>query len=276
MAALSESRISRRFAELKSRGECALVTYLTAGFPAPDHTAELLEALVRGGADIIELGVPFSDPIADGPTIQKASSEALGAGTTVHRILDMVREFRKRHDTPLVLFGAYNPFFHYGMEGFLRDAAEAGADGILIPDLPLEEGDEVAPLAKAAGLDIIFLVAPTTPIERKRAICARSTGFVYYISVKGVTGKRTAAHFQLEKPIAELRQVTDLPVAVGFGISEPAQAAEVAQLADGVVVGSGIVDLVSRHRDDPALASLVSDYCRSLKDATRTRGSKSA
>ena len=276
MSAPSESRISRCFAELKSRGETALITYLTAGFPAPDHTAELLEALVRGGADIIELGVPFSDPIADGPTIQKASSEALDAGTTVPRILDMVREFRKCHDTPLVLFGAYNPFFHYGIEGFVSDAAEAGADGILIPDLPVEEGDEVVPLAKAAGLDVIFLVAPTTPFERKRAICSRSGGFIYYISVKGVTGRRASASFQLEKPIAELRQVTDLPVAVGFGISEPAQAAEVAKLADGVVVGSGIVDLVSRHRDDPALGTLVAEYCRSLKDAIMKGPEKTA
>ncbi len=263
----TESAISRCFADLKARGERALVTFLTAGFPTLDHTPALLDALVAGGADVIEVGVPFSDPVADGPTIQKAGAEALAAGTTMEGILDCVRAFRTRHATPIVLFGAYNPFFHYGIERFVRDAAAAGVNGLLIPDLPLEESEEVLPMARAAGLDLVFLVAPPTPLERKRLICEKSSGFVYYISVRGVTGARASAHFQLEKPLGELREVTDLPIAVGFGISQPEQAAEVAALADGVVVGSGIIDLISKHRDSPDLMEKVSAYCRSLKDA---------
>lgn len=260
------SRISGVFEQLKARGERALVPYLTAGFPHPDRTVDLLGALVRGGADIIEIGVPFSDPIADGPTIQASCGEALAAGTTLKGILEMVRRFRQTDTrTPIVLFGALNPFLNHGPEAVARDAAGAGADAFLIPDMPPDEGAEMETAAKAVGMDIVYLVAPTTPPERKREICARSSGFVYYISVKGVTGAREAVHFALEQPLAEIRAVTDLPVAVGFGISSPAQAAEVGALADAVVVGSALVSLVGKNRNAADLLNQVEAYMRSMK-----------
>jgi len=263
------SRIREIFDQVRARGERALIPYLTAGYPQPASTVELLRALERGGADIIELGVPFSDPIADGPTIQASCAQSLRQGTTLAAVLNMVREFRRESRTPIVLFGAYNPFLHYGLDRLTRDAAAAGADGLLIPDLPVEEGDEAAGFVHGAGLDLIFLVAPTTPLERKRLICSRSTGFVYYISLKGVTGARESLAFELEQPLAELRSVTDLPIAVGFGIATPAQAAEVGRLADGVIVGSALVKLVGQHADSPDLIPTVEQYIRTMKEPLR-------
>jgi tryptophan synthase alpha chain len=257
------------FEDLRSRGERALVVFLTAGFPTPSATAGLLQAIARGGADIIELGVPFSDPIADGPTIQRASAEAIAAGTTLPGVLDMVRQFRTVSEVPVVLFGAYNPFLHYGLERFAADATAAGADGVLIPDLPVDEGEEVEPQFRTAGLDLIYLAAPTTPPGRKRLIASRASGFVYYISVKGVTGARSAATFDLERPIADLREGSTLPIAVGFGISTPEQAAAVARFADGVVVGSAIVDLVSRNRAATDMEAQVEGFVASLKASLR-------
>lgn len=259
------SRITETFARLRSRHEVALIPYLTAGFPSAAATPILLDALVRGGADIIELGIPFSDPIADGPTIQRASAEALDAGMTLAKALGIVRDFRSRHSTPIVLFGAYNPFLTYGLERLAGDAASSGVDALLIPDLPADERDEARPALASAGLDLIPLVAPTSPPDRKAMITSGATGFVYYISAKGVTGARKAAHFDLEAPIREIRAVTDLPVAVGFGIATPEQAREVARLADAVVVGSALIDLVSRNRDSSELGSSVEAYMSSLK-----------
>lgn len=259
------SRIARIFEQLQQRGERALIPYLTAGFPAPGFTLPLLDALVRGGADIIELGVPFSDPIADGPTIQRASQEALAAGTTLQGILEMVHEFRRKHDTPIVLFGAYNPFFHYGLERFAGDAARAGTDAVLVPDLPVEECAEAAHCLSDKGLHLICLVAPTTTSERKALIAQHASGFIYYISVKGVTGARNSASFKLDEPIRDLRRVTNLPVVVGFGIARPDQAAEVAQYADGVVVGSALIDLISANRGEKDLGALVEEYTRAMK-----------
>lgn len=263
------SRIGEAFENARARSERALIPYLTAGYPEPAATVGLLRALERGGADIIELGVPFSDPIADGPTIQASCAESLRQGTTLAAVLDMVREFRRESRTPIVLFGAYNPFLHYGLERLARDASAAGADGLLIPDLPVEEGDEAAGILRGAGLDLVFLVAPTTPLERKRVICARSSGFVYYISVKGVTGARESVAFELEKPLAELRSVSSLPVSVGFGIATPAQAAEVGRLADGIIVGSALVKLVGQHAASPDLLPVVEQYIRSMKQPLR-------
>jgi tryptophan synthase alpha chain len=263
------SGIAGTFESLRSKSERALIPYLTAGFPSLDATAPLLRALDRGGADIIELGVPFSDPIADGPTIQKASTEALAGGVTVAVILEMVRAFRAQSQTPIVLFGAYNPFLHYGIERLMEDAARAGVDGFLIPDLPAEEDGEVRPHATRAGLDLIQLVAPTSPPDRKAMICSHASGFIYYISVKGVTGARSNQHFELEGPLGELRSLTSLPVVVGFGIATPVQAAEVAALADGVVVGSSLVDLVSKNRNTPGIELTVENYIRVMKDAVR-------
>lgn len=260
------SRIAETFAALRASNKRALIPYLTAGFPNLNSTGGLLHALVRGGADIIELGVPFSDPIADGPTIQRASTEALRAGTTLPAVLQMVRQFRTTNaDTPVVLFGAYNPFFHYGLERLAEDLAAAGADALLIPDVPAEEGAEVEPILRGAGLDLIYLVAPTTPMARKREICAHGSGFIYYISLKGVTGARTNLTLDLHQPLSELREATDLPIAVGFGIGTPEQATAVARSADGVVVGSALIDLIFRNSDSPELEKLVEDYMRSMK-----------
>jgi tryptophan synthase alpha chain len=265
------SRLKSTFEALKKRGEPAIIPYLTAGFPTPDHTLELLLALDRGGADVIEIGVPFSDPIADGPTIQRASKEALDAGTTVERILGILSQFREASRTPVVLFGAYNPFFHFGIERFAEAAATAGADALLIPDIPVEEADEVKPALEKAGLDLILLVAPTTPADRKTLVCSKASGFIYYISVRGVTGARQSMQFQLEEPLAELRAVTSLPIAVGFGIATAGQAAEVGKLADGVVVGSALIDLISQHRGDPDLPIRVENFIRELKAAVTER-----
>ena len=263
------SRISQAFENARARGERALIPYLTAGYPQLSATVGLLRALERGGADMIELGVPFSDPIADGPTIQASCAESLRQGTTLAAVLDMVREFRRESQTPIVLFGSYNPFLRYGLERLARDASAVGADGLLIPDLPVEEGDEAASVLRGAGLDVVFLVAPTTPLERKRLICAKSSGFVYYISVKGVTGARESLAFELEQPLAELRTVTTLPVAVGFGIATPAQAAAVGRLADGVIVGSALVKLVGEHAGSPDLPVVVEQYMRAMKEPLR-------
>jgi len=267
------SRLSEKFATLRSRGERALIPYLTAGYPSPAHTVQLLQSLEEGGADVIELGVPFSDPLADGPTIQAASSVALDHGVTLPQILEMVREFRKTgSETPIVLFGAYNPYFHYGLERFANDAKEAGADAVLIADLPVEEADEAAPILKAAGLDLICLIAPTSNLERKRIICEHGSGFLYYISVKGVTGARQNLSFELEETISEIKSCTDLPVAVGFGISTAAQAKQVGEWADGVVVGSALIDLITRNSQgaDNVLYSAVAGYMRELKEALPT------
>jgi tryptophan synthase alpha chain len=263
------NRIDEMFARARGEKQGALIPYLTSGFPSPEHTVSLLSALDSGGADLIELGVPFSDPIADGPTIQRASSEALEAGATLASTIESVRSFRKSSQTPLILFGAYNPFFHYGLERLADDAAAAGADGLLIPDVPAEEADEVRPILEARGLHLILLIAPTTPLERKRDICSNAKGFLYYISLKGVTGARSSFTFELQQPISEIRSCTDLPVAVGFGIGTPEQAAAVSSIADGVVVGSALIDLISKNRDKTDLPAIVTQFIRSMKQALR-------
>ncbi|MGI8907306.1 MAG: tryptophan synthase subunit alpha [Candidatus Sumerlaeaceae bacterium] len=261
------SRISETFATLRGDGSRALIPYLTAGYPNRQMTLPLLRALVAGGADIIEVGVPFSDPIADGPTIQRASAEALTGGITLKHILQMVKDFRQESQVPIVLFGAYNPFLHFGLEKFAEAALNAGVDAVLIPDLPAEEADEVEPLLRQLGLDLIYLVAPTTPANRKAEICGRASGFIYYISLKGVTGARATLQYELARPLEEIRACTKLPVAVGFGISTPEQAALVAREADGVVVGSALIDVVTQNRDSVQLADKVQNFIRSLKDA---------
>jgi tryptophan synthase alpha chain len=262
------SRITDAFTRERERGARALVPYLTAGYPCLENTLPLLNALVAGGADVIELGVPFSDPIADGPTIQRASAEALEHGITLHQILDLVREFRKQSQTPVVLFGAYNPFLHYGLEQFARDAAAAAVDGVLIPDLPADEGDEVEPVLRAQGIDLVYLVAPTTPKSRKSQICGRGSGFIYYISLKGVTGARTSMQYELEQPLEEIRACTNLPVAVGFGITTPEQATTVARHADGGVVGSARIVVIKKNSDAKDQTTKITELIRSLKQAT--------
>ena len=239
------NRIDRLFERKREQGAAAMIFYLTAGYPDMAATERVIDVLAEEGVDLIELGIPFSDPIADGPTIQEASRVALEGGATVRGILELVGRVRRRHpELVVVLFGAYNPIFRMGDERFVAAAAQAGADGILIPDLPPEEARDVRRAAGEQGLSMVFLAAPTTPPERMRLIAEASTGFIYYISVKGVTGARAELPADLKGKLEMLKSVTDKPVAVGFGIAGPEQTRAVAAIADGVVVGSKLVQMV--------------------------------
>ncbi len=244
------SRISDRFAALRQAGRGGLIPFITAGDPDRDTTARLLAGLPAAGADLIELGLPFSDPMADGPAIQEASERALKAGASTARTLDLVREFRETDTTtPVVLMGYYNPVFVHGPERFARDAAAAGVDGIILVDLPPEEADEFTGPARAAGLDFIVLTAPTTDDARLPRVLANAGGFVYYVSVAGVTGTRAAEGTTIRDAVDRLRRFTDLPLAVGFGIRTPDQAAEVAAAADAAVVGSAVIGRIADNLD---------------------------
>ena len=246
------SRIAARLAALKKAGRKALIPYITGGDPAPAHTVALMHALVAAGADVIELGMPFSDPMADGPTIQLACERALAAGTTVTRLLELVADFRRDDaDTPVVLMGYLNPIEHRGIARFAEQAKAAGVDGVLIVDLAVEETPEFAPLFKASGLDMIFLVAPTSSEARIRAVAEAASGYLYYVSLKGVTGSATLDVASVATKLAEIRRHTALPVAVGFGIRDAASAKAVGQVADGVVVGSALVSEIEKHAGQP-------------------------
>lgn len=238
---MTSSRIARRFTERAAEGRSVLVPYITAGFPEADTTTALLPALAEAGADVIEVGIPFSDPLADGPTIQNSSFRSLANGTTVARVLDFVREFRKEYNTPIVLFTYLNPVYRYGLDDFCRDAAAAGADGVLLTDLPAGSDPELEGAFERAGLDAIRLLAPTTADERIAQVADGGRGFLYYISRTGVTGAREALPPELGAEVDRIRSRVALPVAVGFGISTPEQAKLVAGVADGVVVGSALV-----------------------------------
>jgi tryptophan synthase alpha chain len=270
MAAAKMTRIGRKLAQLRERGEVALVPFIVAGDPDLDRTKALVLELDKRGADLIELGVPFSDPMADGPANQRALARGLAAGASLSAILALVTELRKETEIPLILFGYYNPIMRYGCEQLCADAAEAGIDGILAVDLPPEESAGLARPARAAGLDLIYLLAPTTPIERSRKIAKAASGFLYYVSVMGVTGARTALAAELERRVRELRTVTDLPIGVGFGISTPEQAREVAAFADAVVVGSALTLLIEKHVNSPDLVRAAGDFVALLKDAIRS------
>jgi tryptophan synthase alpha chain len=244
------SRIERRFAQLRQEGRAGLVAYLTAGDPDPDTSLALFEGLAGAGADLVEIGMPFSDPMADGPSIQAAGQRALKAGMTLRKTLAMVERLRTRDaDTPLVLMGYYNPIYQYGAEAFARDAAAAGVDGAIIVDLPPEEDAELAGPARAAGLDIVRLATPTSDEARLPAIVTHASGFIYYVAIAGITGTRSATAASVQAAVARLRRFTELPVAVGFGIKNPAQAAEVAKAADAAVVGTALVDRLALNLD---------------------------
>jgi tryptophan synthase alpha chain len=250
--------LAHRFAEWRAAGRVALVPYLTAGYPEPAATAGLLARLVRAGADIIELGVPFSDPVADGPTIQRASMRALEHGVGMRQVLGELGRFRAAHDTPVVLFTYLNPVLRYGVDRFIDDAVEAGAQGVLITDLPAGADAAIEGALERSPLALIRLVAPTTPAERFAAIVRRSQGFLYYVARLGVTGAGESLREELAAELAALRRASTLPVAVGFGISTPAHAAAVAGAADAVIVGSALIDALDRGGPD-ALEALLAD-----------------
>ena len=257
------TRIERRFAALRGEGRAGLVAYLTAGDPDPETSAALFAGLPAAGADLIEIGMPFSDPMADGPAIQDAGQRALRAGMTLGGTLAMVRGLRRADDaTPIVLMGYYNPIYRYGAEAFARDAATAGVDGVIVVDLPPEEDTELTEPAHAAGLDVIRLATPTSDDRRLPAVVERAGGFLYYVAIAGITGTRSADSGEVAAAVKRLRRFTDLPVAVGFGIKTPEQAAAVARAADAVVVGSSLVqrlatNLDSAGRAKPALVDAV-------------------
>jgi len=258
------SRIALKFDSLAQQGKKALITFITAGDPDLAATEELIPALERAGADIIELGVPFSDPMADGPTIQLSSERALAAGTTLAKILAMVKSVRRHTQVPLLLMGYYNPIFCYGPERFLADAAEAGVDGVLLVDLPPEEAGDFKSLADRHGVDVIFLLTPTSDKARIDKVARLGSGFIYYVSVTGVTGARQSVDSSVFDAVAGIKSQVRLPLAVGFGISTPDQAARVAGVADGVVVGSAIVKLFETSGGD-VLKGKVTEFVTALK-----------
>jgi len=270
------TRIDARFAELKREGRSAFVTFLMAGDPDPDTSLQIIKALPKAGADIIEIGMPFTDPMADGPAIQAAGLRALKAGTTLKKTLAMVRAFRENDKaTPLVLMGYYNPIYIYGVEKFLVDAKAVGVDGLIIVDLPPEEDEELAGPARAAGLDVVRLATPTSDEARLPAIVKHASGFIYYVAVAGTTGTRSADAASVHAAVARLRRFTELPIAVGFGIRTPAQAAEVAKAADAAAVGTALVDRLAFNLDPdgkpkPGLAEAVLADIRSLAAGIRS------
>lgn len=259
-------RIAAIFAALKGRGEKALIPYITAGDPDLSATGELIHALVESGADLIELGFPFSDPMADGPTIQAASERALASGTNLPGVLATVRQAREHTNIPIVLMGYYNPVFRYGPERFARDAAEAGVDGLLLVDLPMEEAEEIRGHLRRAGIDFITLLAPTAPPQRRRQLAAAAEGFLYYVSMTGITGTQKVDPSAIAEEVQELRQISAVPVGVGFGISTPADAAAVARFADAVVVGSALVKVIEAYGRSGQLVARVKEFIRTLKE----------
>jgi tryptophan synthase alpha chain len=270
------SRIAARFAQLRQQGRGALIPFLEAWDPDGATSLALLRGMPQAGADLIEIGVPFTDPMADGPIIQAAGKRALAAGATLAKTLAMVRDFRKEdHDTPIILMGYLNPILSYGEARFCTDAQAAGVDGLIVVDLPTEEADMLAPHATAHGLDIIRLVAPTTDDARMKHVLQGSSGFVYYVSITGITGTRSASAEALQAAIPRVRAATDLPIAIGFGVRTPQQAAEAVRAADAAVVASALIDTLSQNLDErgharPDAVRRVLDQIRALADAVRT------
>ena len=266
---MAQTRIAKTFEACAKEGRAALVAYLTAGDPHPDRTVALALALERGGAGVIELGVPFSDPIADGPVIQRASERALRAGTTLKKVLGIAMRIRAQSEVPMVLFSYMNPLVRYGFAALARDAAAAGIDGVLLTDLSVEEAAQPVAEMRKAGLDTIFLAAPTSTQERLKLVAGYSSGFVYVVSRTGITGERDQVASGVSSLIDRLRAYTSLPFAVGFGVSRPEHAAEIATYAEGVVVGSAIVRLIEEHAASPDLEQRLEELARALATAAR-------
>jgi tryptophan synthase alpha chain len=275
------SRIDRRFAELREKGRAALVTFVMGGDPDPATSLAVVKALPRAGADIIEVGMPFSDPMADGPAIQAAGLRALHAGMTLHGVLHLVAEFRKTDaDTPIILMGYYNPIYIYGVDKFLVDARAAGADGMIVVDLPPEEDTELCLPALKAGLSFIRLATPTTDDARLPAVLANTSGFVYYVSITGITGAARPDYSRVAEAVARIKAHTPLPVAVGFGVKDAAAAATIAAHADAVVVGSALIDALAKTLDArgrggeaavKAVAGLVGELAAGVASAAKEK-----
>jgi tryptophan synthase alpha chain len=264
------SRIAERFAQLRKRGEAALIPFIMAGDPDMGHTRAIVIAAQDAGADILELGVPFSDPTADGPVLQRSAQRALMQNVSLARVLELVQELRGQGLTmPIILFGYYNPIFRYGVERFARDAAAAGIDGALIVDLPPEEAGELRRHTDAAGVDIIHMLAPTSDSDRMRKVLSHARGFVYYVSLTGVTGVQAIMPADVRPMVEKVKRQTKLPVGVGFGITAPEQAAAVAQFADAVVVGTAMMRIIEEYGGAPDVVERVSGFIRSLKAAMR-------
>ncbi|MEJ2345505.1 MAG: tryptophan synthase subunit alpha [Gammaproteobacteria bacterium] len=272
------TRIDATFRRLRGEGRKALIGYVTAGDPSPEVTLPLMQAMVEAGADIIELGVPFSDPMADGPVIQAASERALAHHVSLRQVLEMVRAFRAVDArTPVVLMGYLNPIEAMGYEAFAQAAADAGVDGILTVDLPPEESHDLLQRLRAHHLDSIFLVAPTSTPERIARICAAAGGFVYYVSLKGVTGAATLDAAAVERKVAEIRALTDLPIGIGFGIKDAPSAARIAAVGDAVIVGSALVRLVGEHAQQPeTIPERVAAVLREMRAAMDGQGRRAA
>ncbi len=261
------SNISATLNALKARGKKALVTFITAGDPDLATSEQIVHALIESGADLIELGFPFSDPMADGPTIQLASERALESGTTLRGVLEMVARVRQHSNVPIVLMGYYNPVFCYGLEAFARDAARAGVDGLLLVDLPPEEAEELHPSLRGAGIDLITLLAPTSDAARSARLASAGEGFLYYVSMTGVTGSKQVDAGAISAAVHDLKEQSPVPVAVGFGVATPDDATAVARIADAVVVGSALVKLIAEFSGSPDLLDEVRGFVRQLKAA---------
>ena len=261
------NRLGQTFARLKAKDEKALIAYIMAGDPSLQDTERLVLELERAGADIIELGVPFSDPIADGPVIQKAAERALRNGTSLKRILAVVTALRAKTQIPLVLMAYYNTIYAFGESDFCRDAKRAGVDGLIVPDMPPEEAGALDAHALSAGLDIIYMLAPTSTPDRRALVARRTRGFVYYVSLTGITGVRLTDMSEVRQNVGKIREAATVPVAVGFGVATAEDAAKVAEAADGVIVGSAIVRRISDHQQDARMVEHVGHFVRSLKVA---------
>jgi tryptophan synthase alpha chain len=261
---MSHSKIARLFERLRAEQRSALIAYITAGDPSPAATPDLVAALERGGADLIELGVPFSDPIADGPVIQRGSERALKAGTKLATVLDIAAEIRKRSEIPLLLFTYMNPVLRYGLEPLAKAAVASGIDGCLLTDLSVEEAEPYIHVMRRAGLDTVFLAAPTSSRRRLELVAKYSTGFVYLVSRTGVTGERASVSASVEPLVLAMRGVTDLPLAVGFGISTAEHVRAIGAMADGVVVGSAFERVIEENADSPQLCGKVEALAREL------------
>jgi tryptophan synthase alpha chain len=254
------SRITTKFNELRKTGRKALIPYIMSGDPSLSATKKYVLELETAGADIIELGVPFSDPLADGPTIQRASERSLKHGTTLKKVIGMVKELRKKTAIPLILMTYYNPVFKFGIDRFIQAAVTAGIDGVIIPDLIPDEAGEFTALSRRHGLDTVFLLAPTSTRDRIKKVAGASTGFIYYVSITGITGAKLALGKDMKKTLNSLRALTKKPVAVGFGISNPAEARMVSNLAEGVIVGSAIVKLIAQRKS-------ITHFVKSIRNA---------